>query len=69
MIAYAVIPENSMKPISELFGFAADYIRENRLTIRMVPFIFLPFWPHHGEHENHLVMMIPVFRPGEEQDA
>ncbi len=66
--AYAVRPANTKESVQEIFGFAADFIRENHLRIVMDPVVFLPFWPHEGECEDYLVMVVHVERPGDAND-
>lgn len=65
VLAYAVCPADEERPISEIFAFAADYIRENRLRITGELMFFLPFWMHRGDCEDYLMMAVPVERPEE----
>lgn len=60
LIAYAACPANEMKPVHELFGFAADYIREHHLNITHDPLLFLPFWPQQGEYDLHFVLGVYI---------
>lgn len=64
--AYGIWQGELTVPISQNFGFAADFIRKNHLRITADPMIFLPFWIQEEEGMNYSVMEIQVERMDEQ---